>query len=399
MISWTLSLAFLLLAAAKEPESAADAVTLRDGTVVLGQVVEPSPRGALTIIARRAWAEKKWPELAKRWEAAEEPALRRAAKQRRERYAAWSRERSAHATADDRIVPWLDSEVARLADEAGPTRTPLMTVRLNRAEVRSIARRPKATARMLRQGWLSGFADVETMSLADLKEALEGRGFAPGGESPVAIDELLPTPSESDVQWQARRAATEVANDEGLRFVQSQGMVYPEPAAGQAPALGGVAGLVGDLKKLLGGDNDSDPLMDRLHEVAARGRAGAVVTRLDIEPSLDAVNVETALWVRNSQERWSKLGWRTARVRTDELDPKAGDDLADDPQIQAVFQIAESLGLGQVAADVKKKSLNMGAATRKALGLARSALADDLARLELPVQAVARPAPKPPEKP
>ena len=71
-----------------------------------------------------------------------------------------------------------------------PPVAPLLVVTLKRTDVKNVVRRPKGTARMLRQGWLSGFRDVETMKPADLKEALADRGFAAdaGGDQPVAID-------------------------------------------------------------------------------------------------------------------------------------------------------------------------------------------------------------------
>ena len=43
------------------------------------------------------------------------------------------------------------------------------------------------------------------------------------------------------------------------------------------------------------------------------------------------------------------------------------------------------LGLGSVPAELKDRSLRMGAATEKALGMARSAFNQDLDQLALPV--------------
>src|SRR5215216_2760428 len=70
-------------AKAKAPETAADAVTLRDGKVVLGQVVDPSPRGMLRMLIRRAWALAELPDRAARWQADESATLGRARAQRR----------------------------------------------------------------------------------------------------------------------------------------------------------------------------------------------------------------------------------------------------------------------------------------------------------------------------
>src|SRR3954454_23439784 len=84
-------LALAVLAA--PPASAADAVTLRDGKVVLGQVVEPAPRGKFLVIVRRAWAEKNLPEKFKVWEAAEATSVKKAKAERIARLEAWKRDR------------------------------------------------------------------------------------------------------------------------------------------------------------------------------------------------------------------------------------------------------------------------------------------------------------------
>ena len=59
---------FLALVSLAGVDSAADVVTLKDGTEVLGQVVNPSRQGKAVMIVRREWAEAAVPEKAKRGE-------------------------------------------------------------------------------------------------------------------------------------------------------------------------------------------------------------------------------------------------------------------------------------------------------------------------------------------
>lgn len=365
------------------PNSAADAVTLRDGAVVLGEWIESSPRaGTTNFLVRREWARGHVPVWAKKWEATEAPIVRRAAARRRERLEAWARER--RAGFDDRISSWINREVARLKNEGEATSSPLLMARLSRGDVRTISRVPAGQSRRLRLAWLSGFRDPEAMSADELKESLEGRGFDVAGKSPVSVDALVAPQPETDAAWLIRRAATEVSFDSDLRFVRYGAAVFPEPAAGQPMNLGGLLPAVSALKELLG-ENPGDPLAPRLREVEARGRVGALVTKLDTVADLSAVTVEMTLWVRQPGDRWVPGGSRSARVRTDDLGPDAGKDLADDPQVSMVFQAVEALGLGGIDPEVKRRSLGIGAATRKALGLARAAAATDLATLALPV--------------
>src|SRR4051794_668529 len=88
------------------PGAAADAVTLRDGRVVLGQVVESAPRGKVIVLVRREWAKGQLPEWAKRWETAEAAGARRARRDRHQRLLAWRRERGPTPGRRDAIGAW-----------------------------------------------------------------------------------------------------------------------------------------------------------------------------------------------------------------------------------------------------------------------------------------------------
>lgn len=362
----------------------ADTVTLRDGSILLGEVVDSVPGGHTTLIIRRAWAREHAAERARRWESAERPVVERARKLLRERLTAWRKERIVEA--DDRITPWIDRELARLEGVGdGASESPLISVSLGRGEVKSIAKKPKSVDALLRLAWSSGLPEPESMTVDELEPALEGRGFDPSSKSSVALDELLPPRVETDADWRVRRAATEVRNDPGLRFVNHLGITLPEPAPGQPLEPKGALAAVSALGSLLG-DKPVDPQMESFRMVSARGRIGAVVTKLDIATDMASVSVELALWVRQHSDNWTRAGARSATVRTDDLGPEAGKDLEADPQVKMVFGLVESIGLGGVPPDVKRRSLNVGAATRKALGQARTLAEADLAQLALPLK-------------
>jgi hypothetical protein len=376
-------------------ETAADRITLRDGSVVLGLVTSATAghRGAVEFLVRRDWAERNAKGQLAEWDRAALASARRAIEQRRERLASWRRERAQApgVEPDDRILRWIDREQKRLADPDAAARTPLVAVRLPRGEVRELDRRPVAASRLLRLAWLSGIREPETMSVADLTGALESRGFAVDAKGPgpsAPLDRLLPPTAETEAVWLARRAATEIALDPGLRFLRYQGMVIPDPGPGQqAPALN-PAMAFSELKRLLdpdGAQGQSDPLAEKLQAVASRGRIGAVVTGLTIAPDLGGVTVETTFWVRAPGGRWVAYGSRAATVRADDLRPDEGGDLAGDPQVKQAFAIVEAFGFGSIPPEFKQRSLRIGAATQKALGAARSDFTRDLNGLMLPV--------------
>jgi hypothetical protein len=407
MISRALALGLLLLGTQQKPverpASSADRITLKDGSVVLGVVAAttPGPRGSVEFLVRRDWAEKALSSHAKQWDRSTARIIRQAVADRRKRLEAWRRDRAGHVEANDRIVEWIDQELARTAGGAIP-RSFLIPVRLPHSEVRGLDRRPAGTERLLRLAWVCKLPDPESMPLDELRDALEARGYAldPGGRSqPVALDALLPPAPETEPVWLARRAASELAIDPDLRFLRFQDTVLPDTGTGGLPGGVGLTTAMSELKRLLDLDQGEpkDPLLDKLKTVADKGRAGAVVTRLQIAPDMSNVTVESALWIR-SGDKWAQFGSRTATVRPDELAADADKGLEADPQIQSAFKVVESLGLGAVPADLKERSLRIGAATEKALGMARSAFNDDLQAFALPIHQLApaatEPAPK-----
>jgi hypothetical protein len=342
---------------------------------------------------RRDWAEEHLGDHLRRWDRSAGAATRLAVEQRRERLAAWRRERAQGAAPDDRILAWIDRELARLADPEAGRRSTLLPVRVPRVEVRELVRRPATIERLLRLGWLIGLSDPETMPLGELKDALEARGYAAdaaGRSPPAALDRLLPPSPEPEAAWLARRAATEVMIDSGLRFLQYQDLVIPDVPAGGVPPSSAVIlrSALAELNRLLdpdSGQGRADRLLEKLAAVGAGGRVGAMVTRLAIAPDLGGVTVEVALWVRGVGGRWAPFESRTATVRAQDLRPGAGRPMAEDPQVQGAFRMIEGLGLGAIPPELKEQGLRIGAATQQALESARAELQQDLEAWALPV--------------
>ncbi|CAN5901668.1 hypothetical protein BH23PLA1_BH23PLA1_39910 [soil metagenome] len=376
MISTGAALSFLLVLAVDLPESAADAVKLQDGRVVLGQLVRPATSNRVQLHVRRDWVETNLPDRFERWEQVERPYRLKAVAQRRERLEAWQQERRPVAEeGQDRIAPWLAREVERLRKVPEGDRPPLLMVGLDRREVASIVERSEDQRRWLRQGWRAGFEDVEAMPLDRLQAGLQARGFALGAIDPAPIDDLLPVPLESDRRWLARRASTEVLHESGLRFVRFQDLLFPEQMTGEAPAAGA---LLSTLGQLFGDGPKPDPIASKGRDLEARGRVGMVVTQLEMAADFSTVRVESALHVRTGPGRWEVAARQSATVRPGDQPADAGAPLEADPQVQAAFRMFEGLGLGAVDPQTKRLSLDVGAATRRALQEAGSALPTNL---------------------
>jgi hypothetical protein len=110
-----------------------------------------------------------------------------------------------------------------------------------------------------------------------------------------------------------------------------------------------------------------------------------MVTRLELSPDLESVTVESALYVRTTHG-WVKGPWRAGTIRTGDVAPGAVEAVADDPQVKTAFNLVDSIAPGMVTPQMKRKGLDVGATTKRALGLARSALSRDLSCLALPLE-------------
>jgi len=384
--------------------TAADRVVLRDGRVLLGLVTSPEagPRGGFDMLVRRDWAEKRVGDLAAKWERNAETVARPAIAERRERLKAWRRERAGFVPAGDPILSWIDGELTRLEDEKAAAQTPLLNVRVARGDCRSVDRASRTDARLLALGWLCDLADVEEKPIAELQDALEARGYALGGGETPSLDRLAPIVREPEARWLARRAATELAVDSDLRFVRHQGLLLPDVQAGQPLAAARInpSAILSQINELFdAGAPRDDPLASELARIAARGRAGAAVTQLEIAPDLSRVVVEIALWVRGPRG-WFVHGTRAHTVRPDQVDPAVGQNIAGDPQVQAAFNLVDRFAPGALTPEIRQRGLNIGAATSQALGAARSAFNRELDLLAFPVlEAPANTFPDPRENP
>ena len=94
-------------------------------------------------------------------------------------------------------------------------------------------------------------------------------------------------------------------------------------------------------------------------------------------PGFERVAVESVLLVRVAPESWLPAATRRAAVAPGDLPGQAGVPLADDPQVEAAFELFERLGV-VANAEARRTALGAGAATQKALQMVEEALNADL---------------------
>jgi hypothetical protein len=413
-------------------KTVADRIVLRDGKDLLGQLVESSNDGLLTFVARRDWVRQTLPDWAGAWEAAEKETVAAALQQRHERLVAWRRDRPADSASGDRVTRWLDRELSQNAGRGSPPT--LMAIRLERDDVSAIERRTDWAAQVLRAAWLLGLANPETIAPGTLKELIAGRGMNFAGDPTIAIDQLLPPLLEREDHWLLRRAATEVLNDTGLRFIGFGGNIVPEPIPGQPlDPSAGIALVEGVIKDVLGagrvnslplgigglaargrsmlpipipgntvdlatgvrlaegavrdvlGAGVADPLHLKLGAVAARGQAGMILTRIVLSADLATASAESTLFYYNGSN-WDRAVWRSQSLEVGSVPPIVTKLVGADPQVKAVMNLIDSIGGGFVTPEMSERGLAVGTTVGGAVVLARTALIRALRELAFNVE-------------
>ncbi len=364
------------------PEPVAETVVLKDGTVLRGLVTATDPRAGTTLVVRREWVQEHAPDFLARWDADAAPRQQRAVEQRRTRLRAWRRERAAAAEAGDRVLAAIDRALARLDDGAEAAETPLIAVTISPRDLRRVDRQPARSVRLLRQAWRAEFADPEAMTLPELEAALMGRGFDLANTDPVPLADRLPLPVESDARWRARRAATEVRSEPGLRFVQSGNLFLPEPDAGGIPMIFQAGGF-GNFNADGPGNPGVDGREAALRGIAARGRTGAIVRRQRVASNPDAATVEYELMVRQPNGRWTPFGTAASTIRPADLTPA-------DRQAPGGFQMQMSsfsfeFGPNGAVSREERTPPDLGPMLQKATTRARARFDAELEGLALPL--------------
>ncbi len=392
---WMLA-AWLGLQASPPAATAADRVVLKDGRELRGLVTSKTagPRVGFDMLVRRDWAEAHVADLAERWVRNAETMRRPAVAERQRRLKTWRAERTA-TVGEDRVTAWIDAELKRLEDPRA-LESPLLAVRIGRDGCRAAERAADADRRALALAWTCNLPDPEEKTPDELKGSIEARGFVADGTDFPSLEKLTPLTTEPEAKWLARRAATELTVDPGRRFLRYQGLLIPDPGAGaRLDAQIDLNAALGQIARLFDPNAAAaDPLAPALAKIGREGGVGAVVTSLDIAPDLSRVGVNVALWIRGPRG-WTEYGSRNSVVRPEDVPRGVADAIGQDPQVQSVFNLAGSLGLGAVTAEMRDRSLRMGAATQQALGAARADFARELDALALPVLEPPAPSPKP----
>ena len=308
---------------------------------------------------------------------------------RKDRLIAWRKQRTGSTSGGgggDLVVNWIDREVIALSSYKPPV-TPLMAVSLTRTDVRSSVRHEEEEQRLVRLGWLLGLGGVETLTVDDLRAAIEFRGrLRP--DDPAWIDSLLPLYPEPEERWRRRRAATEVALESELRLVHFRQLFIPETGPGSNPDVQNPTELIDSVpgRDTFGSINGISPFAAeavqlKLDDAAARGRIGMVITRLEFSVDSDETEAETNFWVRQEGGFWSVASTHSATARVGERMAPNEPVYPNSAALRTSLLIIESWSSTPFPPAVSARRQTVGATAERALGRARFALDREIAPL------------------
>lgn len=383
----------------RQSELAVDAVRLRSGERLLGAALGESADGTVQMAVQRKWLRDALPEFHRSVVADEAAEQRVITGKLIERVDQWVREVEARPDRENesrQLLGFLQDQrqvfqerLERLQPAVGErgvvegldTQFVLIDLPRNRIASRSIQTPERRRIAML--AWRERFREVETQTADQLREALESRKIdvADNGE-PVDLSDRVPPAAQSEDEWAARQAIVESQFGRLLEFQGTGGALIRTDGGAAQVDLAAVlpqlleSQLTSQLGDLLGEPGlgnagrgrrkpaaKSAALGPAIREAEQLGRRGFRVSQLDLDLSGGQTRVVEQFVAKMPGGDWKVVWSETVAEDARKARGAAEEQIANDPQVKQLLQIAEQLGGagGQV-----KTAVRFGAATMAA---------------------------------
>ena len=384
-----------------QSDLAVDVVRLRSGERLFGAVLDESANGSGRLAVQRNWLRKALPEFYRSVVADEAVAQRTITEDLIARIDRWVSEveaRPGRGNESRQLLDFLKDQRQQLqerldwlkADIGGGgvgkgLDTQFVLLDLPRNQVASHFLQTGERRWIALLSWRERFREVETQTVDQLREALESRKIdvADNGE-PVDLSDRVPPEAQSDVEWAARQAIVEFALGQRLEYQGISGaLIRTDGDAAQVDLAavlsqllqGQLTSQLADLlnepglgnsgagKAKQAGATSTAALGPAIREAEQLGRRGFRVTQLDLDPPRGQTRVTEQFAAKLPSGDW-KVIW--SEVVTEDARKTRGaaeEQIANDPQVKQLLQIAEQLG---GAGDQVKTAVRFGAATMAA---------------------------------
>ncbi len=331
---------------------AADAVTLDDGTRLLGAVIGQTEQH-VTLVAERKWLAETYPDYYRRLTDDENQRLKQADGQLLERIETWQAERSEDARLLAFLQDQLDQVHQRLKADVDPrSGMPLIVLELDAQSIRNVFRQPAERRRILLLAWRHEVRDASTRTSTALRrELVEGENAL--DTEVVDLRGLVTPPADDERQWAARQALVEYGLRKPLDF---QGMGQLLIATDEETAVDQILTqlladqLTSQIQQLLGQSSrparrDRNWLADASKTAEQRGVRGFLVKMVEPDLMRSAAVVRFYFVARMPDESWQVVAEQTQVAATAENREPVLQDVAADPRVRQALQLLEALGL------------------------------------------------------
>jgi len=370
----TSSAALAQLPKIEDSQLGVDRIELSSGPRIYGFVLQRMPDGGATVAVERAWLQTTHPKLADEWLAAQAASQQTALDELLVRMDEWIAEHANQA----RFQRFLQLEREQLAEKPAVAVDSLFLTReLAASDIRKLTLQPAHRRQIAGIAYQHRLPNVVLTPTSALLRQLSELKLDPSQE-PVDLSADLPAiPTQSPRQWAARQALVEFQMLEPLEYQGTGTQLFRKGAAIDPQALIGqmLGGGGGDAISRLGAELGLPEFKapaeraDWWHGVTAEaerdGFRGVLITRLDQNLLSTKVAVEANFFAREQPGQWFLV--RTFRAETDATAQPAEqmERLRTDPQIAALINTLDSLGLGAQAQF--DRALQHGAATQVAM--------------------------------
>ncbi len=353
-----------------------DIALLKGGVELRGAVITRDEK-ELRMAVQRNWLTAQQPDLMQQID--EESARNQAASRDEllQRIETWKGERAT----EKRLVSVLEQELDRLRKAPPASAVPdsqFVIVVTPADRVRKVYAAPDASRRLAKIAWRERIERVEDTSFGPLKVKVE-QAAPQGGMAEIDLSDRLPTGQpQSPDEWAARQAIFEYEYSERLNF-QGTGKLLVRVGDGVGKpdlsellaktAADALQGELGGLGLDLGLDSTAKPNVDTdwqataIQQAKTLDRRGFRVTRVPQITGSGPATVSTSFFARlgdgNYHIIWSnETTTDPATVKDDALKR-----IQQDPQVQEILKVAQSLSLGQDATT----AVRFGAAVQASL--------------------------------
>ncbi|HUY34656.1 MAG TPA: hypothetical protein VMV69_18065 [Pirellulales bacterium] len=392
-------------------ERATDMLALVGGERLFGILVGPPHGGKVGIVVDRQWFRKHLGDFYRKTLAGEDGRRRAVLEQLRDRLAAWRQRREEPkllANFIQRSLTQTEQRLRLLDDEkAPPEPSQLVLVEIPLAQVRKQYVQPAATRRVLALAWQERLPGAEEQTAAALIEQLRARKIDHELTSPNLSDRLGAM-TQDERQWAAKVALVEY-EILGKPHYKGAGGKLVRDDGGQAPPdltelLAGllqdqVGDLLGELLDPAGGGGAKPQGADKLaqamagatREAAAEGLNGLRVSYLSQDPLNHKVTVRASFLARMPDGAWLPIWEHTATADTTAPRKNEEEQLAKDPQVAKLLELAKGLGI-DVNDERLRTALRHGVVTSETLQAVNRAFIEfmlpNVRRLDGPLLAV-----------